>query len=187
MGLAGSVHPYRRKSHGQFEEARRFVPDPILRGHEAKTHRLGRIPLQIAKEQLRQFESARLRSIDNPLPTKTPLAEILQAYVEHVRGVKMPADRNPAAAVERYKERAPEIRYLTLTQTDEQPAALTHYRAKAVAVQPQIHSFMSAPPFLMACAISPSVPAWAQACSKTVGTFAHVMHDIRNMRVLVVA
>ena len=185
---------------------------------------------QLAKEQLRQFESARLRGIDNPLPTKTPLADVLQAYVEHIRGVKtpksaqtdvyylreafgavcpaleitsrkvteacrkrplvptngrrrvstidaryledvttadlsvfisshtrarglapktanryrevivrlfnwamqqrgvqMPGGKNPAAAVERYKEPAPEIRYLTLPQIDEQLAALAHY------------------------------------------------------------
>ena len=192
---------------------------------------LGRIPLQIAKEQLRQFESARLRGIDNPLPSKTPLADVVQAYVEHIRGVKtpksaqtdvyylreafgaicpaleitsrriteacrkrplvprngrrsrvstidaryledittadlsvfisshtrarglapktanryrevivrlfnwamqqrgvqMPGGKNPAAAVDRYKEPAPNIRYLTLTQIDEQLAALAHY------------------------------------------------------------
>ena len=192
---------------------------------------LGRLPLQLAKEQLRQFESARLRGIDNPLPTKTPLGDVLQAYVEHIRGVKtpksaqtdvyylreafgticpaleitsrkvteacrkrpivqtrgrrrrvstidaryledittadlsvfisshtrarglapktanryrevivrlfnwamqqrgvqMPGGKNPAAAVERYKEPAPEIRYLTLAQIDEQLAALAHY------------------------------------------------------------
>jgi integrase len=36
------------------------------------------------------------------------------------RGVKMPNDKNPAAAVERYKEHAPEIRFLTLAQVNEQ-------------------------------------------------------------------
>lgn len=34
--------------------------------------------------------------------------------------VRMAADRNPAAAVERFKEKAPEIRFLTLVQIDEQ-------------------------------------------------------------------
>ena len=186
---------------------------------------------QIAKEKLRAFESARLRGIDNPLPTKTPLPDILQAYVEHIRaiktpksaqtdvyylreafgsvcqgleitsrrvteacrkrpvatrkgrrarvatidarcledvttadvatfitthtrrrglapktanryreilvrlfnwaisqeGVRMPGGVNPAAGVERYRERAPEIRYLTLTQIDEQLAALAQH------------------------------------------------------------
>jgi integrase len=191
---------------------------------------LGAIPLQLAKEKLRQFESAQARGDDNPLPTKTPIPTVLQAYVEHIRsvktpksaqtdiyylreafgpvcdalritsrkpseaarkkpladptdrhrvprieanhfeeittaavatfvtthtrrrglapktanryreilvrlfnwamtqqGVRMPAGRNPAASVERYKERAPEIRYLTLPQIAEQLDALDDF------------------------------------------------------------
>ena len=38
--------------------------------------------------------------------------------------VRMPGDRNPVAKVRRYRERAPEIRYLTLPQIDEQLHAL---------------------------------------------------------------
>src|SRR5271156_3734763 len=40
-------------------------------------------------------------------------------------GIRMPGDKNPAARVERYKERAPEIRFLTLKQIDEQLDALS--------------------------------------------------------------
>lgn len=180
--------------------------------------------LQLAKEKLRQFESAQLRGDDSPLPTKTPIAQVLTDYVAHIRtvktpksaqtdiyylrdafgpiceavqvtsrklsskakkrppkpgqdrrrraiaieapcfeqittthvsqfihgqvqsrglapktanryreiltrlfnwamdqrGVRMPGGRNPAAKVERYKERAPEIIFLTLPQIDEQ-------------------------------------------------------------------
>jgi integrase len=183
---------------------------------------------QIAKEKLRQFESAQARGDLSPLPTKTPIAEVVTAYVEHIRakktaksaqtdiyylrdafgpicdalqvtsrkvsakakkrppkpgqdrrrkaavieaacfeqvttaqvaafiagqvasrglapktanryreiltrlfnwsmtqhGIKMPGDKNPAAPVERYKEHAPEIRFLTLKQIDEQLEAL---------------------------------------------------------------
>ncbi len=182
---------------------------------------------QIAKEKLRQFESAQFRGLDDPLPTRTPIVDVVTAYVEHIRhvktsksaqtdvyylreafgticpaleitsrkvteacrkrprkdtdkrrhvatieatcleaittadlaafisshtrsrglapktanryreiivrlfnwamlhhGVRMPGGKNPAAAVERYTERAPEIRYLTLAQIDEQLAAL---------------------------------------------------------------
>lgn len=43
---------------------------------------------QIAKEKLRQFESAQLRGEDNPLPTRTPIADVVQKYVEHIRGHK---------------------------------------------------------------------------------------------------
>jgi integrase len=39
-------------------------------------------------------------------------------------GVRMPKDKNPAAAVERYKEHAPNISFLTLKQVDEQLDAL---------------------------------------------------------------
>ena len=39
--------------------------------------------------------------------------------------VRMPMDRNPVARVERYRENAPEIRYLTLAQIDEQLEVLT--------------------------------------------------------------
>ncbi len=39
-------------------------------------------------------------------------------------GVKMPSDRNPAQACQRYAQKAPEIRFLTLPQIDEQLAAL---------------------------------------------------------------
>lgn len=183
---------------------------------------------QIAKEKLRQFESSQARGDHLPLPTKTPIADVVAAYAAHVRavktaksaqtdvyylrdifgpvcdalkinsrkpsakakkrppkpgqdrrrkapvieapcfeqmttpdiaafiggrvasrglapktanryreilcrlfnwattqfGVRMPGDRNPAAAVERYRERAPEIRFLTLKQIDEQLIAL---------------------------------------------------------------
>ncbi len=42
-------------------------------------------------------------------------------------GVRMPGDVNPAAKVKRYKERAPEIRFLTLRQIDQQLDALSEY------------------------------------------------------------
>jgi integrase len=40
-------------------------------------------------------------------------------------GIKMPEDKNPAARVDRYKERAPEIRFHTLRQVGEQLDALS--------------------------------------------------------------
>lgn len=39
--------------------------------------------LQIAKERLRQFESAQLRGDDSPLPTRTPIGEVVAAYIAH--------------------------------------------------------------------------------------------------------
>jgi integrase len=195
---------------------------------KAKRFSTGTDSLQIAKEKLRQFESACLRGNDSPLPSKTPIATVVAAYVSHIRsvktgksaqtdtyylrdafgpicpeleinsrkvseqtkkrppkpgqdrrrkaqrieaqwfeqittadiagfvsgqvknrglapktanryreiltrlfswamtqfGIRMPREKNPAAAVERYKERAPEITFLTLPQIDEQLNAL---------------------------------------------------------------
>ncbi len=44
--------------------------------------------LQVAKEHLRQFESARFQGDGSPLPTRTPVAEVLDAYVQHIRTIK---------------------------------------------------------------------------------------------------
>lgn len=173
--------------------------------------------VQIAKEKKRQFESAQLRGDDIPLPTKTPLADIVTAYIDHIkqhktrssvssdlyylrttfgplcpaldrpgmaqdakadrieatyledirtsdvarfiaakvasrnlapktanryreilhrifkwameeRGINMPGGRNPVARVNRYKEKAPEIVFLTLEQIDKQLKALEENR-----------------------------------------------------------
>ena len=46
--------------------------------------------LQIAKEHKRRVESAQLRGDDVPRVTRTPTAEIVQCYAEHVRTVKTP-------------------------------------------------------------------------------------------------
>ena len=40
--------------------------------------------LQIAKERLMQFESAQLRGGVLPLPTKTPIGEVVAAFIEHM-------------------------------------------------------------------------------------------------------
>ena len=197
-------------------------------GQRQKRLGLNTSNLQIAKEKLRQFESAKVRGEDSPLPTRTPLNKIVDRYVQYIRnvktaksaqtdvyylrtmfgaicpaleitsrktslkaqkrpprkgcdkrfkdrvieasyieqitsadisqfiahhvqsrglapktanryreimsrlfnwamdeaGVKMPGDNNPASKVGRYKERAPQIRFLTLPQIDEQLRAL---------------------------------------------------------------
>jgi len=43
---------------------------------------------QLAKEKLRQFEAAQARGDLSPLPTKTPIADVLTAYVAHIRATK---------------------------------------------------------------------------------------------------
>jgi hypothetical protein len=43
---------------------------------------------QIAKKKLLRFEEAQASGDDLPLPTRTPIAEIVTAYVEHIRQIK---------------------------------------------------------------------------------------------------
>lgn len=44
--------------------------------------------LQIAREKVRQIESAQFKGEDNPLPTRTQLADVLTAYVDYLQAVK---------------------------------------------------------------------------------------------------
>lgn len=194
-------------------------------GDKQRRRSLGTDSLQVAREKLRRFESALYRGEDCPLPTRTPVGDVVAAYIEHMRAhrperswrrdlsylresfgeccpglrldpgrakkcrelrlpedrrrrlwpiaatyvedittaaisdflaaqvrskglapktanryrevvgklinwamksgrVRMPLDRNPIARVERYRERAPEIRFLTLEQIEAQLVAL---------------------------------------------------------------
>lgn len=45
---------------------------------------------QIAKENLRQFESSQARGCESFLPTKTPIAEVLDGYIKRIRSTKSP-------------------------------------------------------------------------------------------------
>ena len=51
----------------------------------------------------------------------------LFSWAMRQRGVKMPGNQNPASEVDRYKERAPEIRFLTIPQIDEQLNSLEEH------------------------------------------------------------
>src|SRR6476659_3821188 len=51
-------------------------------------HSLRTDSLQIAKEKLRQYQSAEHRGDDSPLPTRTPIADVVGAYVRHIRTFK---------------------------------------------------------------------------------------------------
>ena len=44
--------------------------------------------VQIAKEKLRQYQSAQLRGEDIPLPTRTSIAQVVGEYVRHIRTFK---------------------------------------------------------------------------------------------------
>ena len=51
-------------------------------GKRAKRVSLETSSLQLAKEKLRQMESALYRGHDSPLPTKTPIATVVADYIE---------------------------------------------------------------------------------------------------------
>jgi hypothetical protein len=59
-----------------------------LNGRTLKTS-TGTEVFQIAKEKLRQFEASVARgNLDSGLPTRTSIADVLTAYVKHIRAVK---------------------------------------------------------------------------------------------------
>ena len=57
-------------------------------GGKAKRRSLKTSSRQIAKEKLRQFESAQFRGDDLALPTRTPIADVVRDYLEHIKTVK---------------------------------------------------------------------------------------------------
>lgn len=59
-----------------------------MEGGKATRRSLHTDSLQVAKERLRQVESARLRNDDLPLPTRTPVATIIAEYVQHCKITK---------------------------------------------------------------------------------------------------
>lgn len=57
-------------------------------GKKQKRVSLETSTLQLAKEKLRQLESALYRGNDNPLPSKTPIATVVTNYIESMRSRK---------------------------------------------------------------------------------------------------
>jgi integrase len=81
----------------------------------------------ITTKQIADFIATQVCSRGLAAKTANRYREILHrlfSWSMRQRGVKMPGNQNPAAEVERYKERASEIRFLTLPQIDEQLQAL---------------------------------------------------------------
>lgn len=70
-----------------FKRGKRYYIKYYLAGKQ-KEKSLGTDSLQLAKELQRQFESGQTRGEQNPLPSRTPLAEVLTAYVQHIRAIK---------------------------------------------------------------------------------------------------
>ncbi|HEY8750152.1 MAG TPA: tyrosine-type recombinase/integrase [Tepidisphaeraceae bacterium] len=81
----------------------------------------------ITTAQIAAFISGRMISRGLAPKTGNRLRDTLSAlftWAMKQRGVRMPGDRNPVASVTKYREAAPEIRFLTLKQIDEQLDAL---------------------------------------------------------------
>ncbi len=59
-------------------------------GKRAKRISLDTTSLQLAKEKVRQLESSLYRGGDNPLPSKTPVADVVTDYIEYMRTRRPP-------------------------------------------------------------------------------------------------
>ena len=66
-------------------------------GTQQKRVNLHTSKLQVAKEKLREIESALFRETDIPLPTRTPLVQVLDEYVGYLHTVK--TERNAQKVV----------------------------------------------------------------------------------------
>lgn len=83
---------------------------------------------QITTAQIAAFISGQVASRGLAPKTANRYREVLTRLFNWSmtqNGIRMPGGKNPAARVERYKERAPEIRFLTLKQIEEQLDALS--------------------------------------------------------------
>jgi integrase len=97
----------------------------------------------ITTAQVSDFITAQVRSRGLAPKTANRYREILHrlfSWATKQAGVKMPGNQNPAAEVERYKEKAPEIRFLTLKQIDEQLEALQEHPQMRVMVAMLIYA-----------------------------------------------
>ncbi len=56
---------------------------------------------QLAKEKVRQFDSAQMRGDGNPLPTRTPIADVVGRYVDQMRTRKTSKSAQTSAEVKR--------------------------------------------------------------------------------------
>ena len=63
-------------------------------GHRQKRVSLETTSLQIAKEKIRQIESALVRGVEIPLPTKTPIGDVVEAYIQHMKTTQDSPERH---------------------------------------------------------------------------------------------
>lgn len=82
---------------------------------------------QVTTTQIADFIAERVRSRGLAPKTANRYREVihrLYSWAMNEQGIRLPLDRNPVAKVSRYREQAPEIRFLTLAQIAEQLSAL---------------------------------------------------------------
>lgn len=77
--------PNNEVGNGKSQEARQNLLCAVLRERQASTGQPGNTSLQIAKEKIRQIETAQLGQDDIPLPTKAPLPDIIKKYLFHLK------------------------------------------------------------------------------------------------------
>jgi integrase len=85
---------------------------------------------EVTTAQVADFITAKVRNRGLAPKTANHYRQILVRlfnWAINESGIKLPIDKNPAAPVKKYRENAPEIRFLTLTQIDEQLAALADH------------------------------------------------------------
>jgi integrase len=98
---------------------------------------------QVTTAQVGDWIAAKVRSRGLQPKTANRYREImhrLYQWAAEQRGLQLPGDRNPVGRVERYKERAPEIEFLTLAQIDEQMNELREDRRLHAAVAVLIYA-----------------------------------------------
>ena len=94
---------------------------------------------EVATAQVSAFLSAFVRARGLAPKTANRCREVLHrlyGWAIRERGIRTPGGRNPVTLVERYRENAPKIRFLSLPQIEEQLAALTE--------QPQLQTMVAA-------------------------------------------
>ena len=82
---------------------------------------------QITTADVSNFVTAHVKSRGLAPKTANRYREIINRlfnWAMDEQGVKMPGDKNPVSKVTKYKEKAPQIRFLTIAQIDEQLGAL---------------------------------------------------------------
>lgn len=98
---------------------------------------------QITTADISSFVSTQVRRKALAPKTANRYREILTRlfnWAMEQNGIRMPGDKNPAAKVERYREKAPEIRFLTLEQIDQQLQALEMHPDLQVIVATYIYA-----------------------------------------------